>query len=143
MGIRQVVNPSQAPTKRDFAKSSGSSIAVANEVAVVAPTPGIDMRIWQASLRGADARAAPGLEKGQHDWGRPLLINEERTNIFLERASLAGGDEQPEGLHAPTDLVRELDCDPDCSPFDAWVRLPVVSPYFHLIGEQPPEAGRD
>jgi hypothetical protein len=25
-----------------------------------------------------------------------------------------------------------------CSPFDAWARLPVVSPYFHPIGEQPP-----
>ena len=25
-----------------------------------------------------------------------------------------------------------------CSPFDAWARLPVVSPYFHVIGEQPP-----
>jgi hypothetical protein len=24
------------------------------------------------------------------------------------------------------------------SPFDAWARLPVVSPYFHPIGEQPP-----
>src|SRR4030095_6596609 len=25
-----------------------------------------------------------------------------------------------------------------CSPFDAWARRPVVSPYFHPIGEQPP-----
>src|ERR1700752_3224318 len=24
-----------------------------------------------------------------------------------------------------------------CSPFDAWARRPVVSPYFHPIGEQP------
>jgi hypothetical protein len=31
--------------KRDFLKLSGSSMAVAKEVAVIAPTPGIDMRI--------------------------------------------------------------------------------------------------
>src|SRR5215467_10006601 len=30
-----------------------------------------------------------------------------------------------------------------CSPFDAWARRPVVSPYFHPIGEQPPSKTSD
>src|SRR3954469_8331899 len=50
---RLVVSPSQAPTDRDLRKFSGSSTAVANEVAVTAPTPGTDIRIGHASLRRA------------------------------------------------------------------------------------------
>src|SRR3954468_22924852 len=50
---RLVVSPSQAPTDRDLRKFSGSSTAVANEVAVTAPTPGTAIRIGQASLRRA------------------------------------------------------------------------------------------
>src|SRR3954463_1666421 len=50
---RLVVSPSQAPTDRDLRKVSGSSTAVANEVAVTAPTPGTDIRIGHASLRRA------------------------------------------------------------------------------------------
>src|SRR3954464_3860269 len=50
---RLVVSPSQAPTDRDLRKFSGSSTAVANEVAVTAPTPGTDIRIGHAALRRA------------------------------------------------------------------------------------------
>src|SRR3954447_21894078 len=50
---RLVVSPSQAPTDRDLRKFSGSSTAVVNEVALTAPTPGTDIRIWHASLRRA------------------------------------------------------------------------------------------
>jgi hypothetical protein len=35
--------------------------------------------------------------------------------------------------HVETDIFFH-----GCSPFDAWARRPVVSPYFHPIGEQPP-----
>jgi hypothetical protein len=35
--------------------------------------------------------------------------------------------------HVETDIFCH-----GCSPFDAWARRQVVSPYFHLIGEQPP-----
>jgi hypothetical protein len=38
----------QAPTERDRLKFPGSSIAVAKDVAAIAPTPGIGMRMRQA-----------------------------------------------------------------------------------------------
>ena len=47
-----VVSPSQAPTDRDLRKLPRSSMAVANEVAVTAPTPGTDIRIWLPRFGG-------------------------------------------------------------------------------------------
>ena len=35
----------------------------------------------------------------------PFLIDKETADILLERAALAGGNEQPERLHQATDLV--------------------------------------
>ena len=40
--------------------------------------------------------------------------------------------------HVETDIFFH-----GCSPFDAWARRPVVSPYFHPIGEQPPSKTSD
>lgn len=39
--------------------------------------------------------------------------------------------------HVKADIVFQR-----CSPIDAWARLPVVSPCFHHIGEQPPSQSR-
>ena len=52
------MSPSQAPTARDFLKLSGSSMAVAKDVAVIAPTPGIDIRMRQALGSGANWQQA-------------------------------------------------------------------------------------
>src|SRR4051812_31158714 len=82
---RLVVSPSQAPTDRDLRKFSGSSTAVANEVAVTAPTPGTDK-----------------------DRGKSLLIGQERADMGFETAALAGRHHEPECLHQPADLVGEL-----------------------------------
>ena len=47
-GLIAARRQAHAPTDRDFLKLSGSSIAVVKEVAVIAPMPGIDMRMRQA-----------------------------------------------------------------------------------------------
>src|SRR5215218_3145496 len=87
---RLVVSPSQAPTDRDLRTFSGSSTAVANEVAVTAPTPGPDIRIWQASLRRALATRC-----------RPSSAARKRADIGLEPAARAGRHHEPECLHQP------------------------------------------
>ena len=59
---------------------------------------------------------------------------------------IGGALAAPDALAVPSDRNRRLfhrHVEADiffhgCSPFDAWARRPVVSPYFHLIGEQPP-----
>src|SRR3954454_1100432 len=88
---RLVVSPSQAPTDRDLRKVSGSSTAVANEVAVTAPTPGTAIRIGHASLRRAlatrfrpssgraQAHAPPRFKERKQDRGKSLLISQERA----------------------------------------------------------------
>ena len=94
--------PSQAPTDRDLRKFSGSSTAVANEVAVTAPTPGTDIRIWHASLQAgagdelpsqlcrAQAHGPPRFKERKQDRGKSLLISQERADMGLETAALAG-----------------------------------------------------
>src|SRR3954447_19316808 len=95
---RLVVSPSQAPTDRDLRTFSGSSTAVANEVAVTAPTPGTDIRIWHASLRRAlvtscrpssaarQAHGPPRFKERKQDRGKSLLISQERADMGLETA---------------------------------------------------------
>ena len=66
-----------APTDRDFG-SSRLSIAVTNEVAVIAPTPGIDIRSGPSFCRasaaiwrqpgGLQTGCAPGVEHRQQDF---------------------------------------------------------------------------
>src|SRR4051794_27626836 len=117
---RLVVSPSQAPTDRDLQKFSGSSTAVATEAAVTAPTPGTDIRIWHASLRRALATscrpssaarkrtARHASRSGSMIGGKSLLISQERADLGLETAALAGRHHEPECLHQPADLVGEL-----------------------------------
>src|SRR3954464_708648 len=96
---RLVVSPSQAPTDRDLRKVSGSSTAVANEVAVTAPTPGTDIRIGHASLRRAlaslrralvtrcrqlcraQAHGPPRFKERKQDRGKSFLISQERADM--------------------------------------------------------------
>src|SRR3954451_5834993 len=107
---RLVVSPSQAPTDRDLRKFSGSSTAVANEVAVTAPTPGTAIRIWHASLRralvtrcrpssAAQAHGPPRFKERTQDRGKSLLISQERADMGFETAALAGRRHEPECLH--------------------------------------------
>src|ERR1700752_2378077 len=73
-----------------------------------------------------------------HGW-RPLA-NEFGNNAGI-RCALAAPDpftcsaDRDCGLfhrHVETNIFFH-----GCSPFDAWARRPVASPYFHPIGEQP------
>src|SRR3954470_15348879 len=90
---RLVVSPSQAPTDRDLRKVSGSSTAVANEVAVTAPTPGTDARHRHqdlaclapagagdelpSKLSRAQAHGPPRFKERKDDRGKSLLISQE------------------------------------------------------------------
>ncbi len=82
----------------------------------------------------------PGLE--YHPLGCRRTLADQRRNRLRIRRTLAA----PNALAPAANGYRRLfqrNIKPDilvhgCSPSDAWARLPVVSPFFHLIGEQPP-----
>ena len=72
---------------------------------------------------------------------RGMLTQQGGDNLGIGRALAAShplavapyGDGGLFHRHVQTDILFH-----GCSPSDAWARLQVVSPYFHLIGEQPP-----
>src|SRR3954451_20506815 len=85
------VSPSQAPTDRDLRKFSGSSTAVANEVAVTAPPPGPDIRIWHASLRRALVTSCRPSSAARKRTARHAFPSSRQRPRGLGRHSRGGG----------------------------------------------------
>src|SRR4051812_49903379 len=102
------------------------------------------MQIGRETLRAERViephRQWPGFE--DHAFGRGRMLAQQIANTSRIGRALAA----PDPLAIPSNgngrlFHRHVEADifvHGCSPSDAWARLPVVSPYFHQIGEQPP-----
>src|SRR4051795_5032695 len=61
-----------------------------------------------SKLCRAQAHGPPRFKERKQDRGKSLLISQERADMGLKTAALAGRHHEPECLHQPADLVREL-----------------------------------
>ncbi len=105
---------------------------------------------WRASIQIAGSLSAVSAWKNHTDSGpvsnHPLCRRRMLADQHCKRLRIRGALAAPDTLAVAPDRYRSLfhrDVEADifvhgCSPSDVWVRLLVVSPRFHLIGEQPP-----
>src|SRR5579862_9435007 len=74
--------------------------------------PGIRNELT-TELCGAQTKALPCLQDGQNDASEGVFTHQQPAYMLVKFAAFARWHEQPERLHQPTDLVRELGRHPD------------------------------